>query len=517
MIKLPISIMLFTLALVWSHIPVSLAAEGHGGGQQSQEVALPQVPAPDASQAQVPDGYKVEVVLTGLTYPSSVEFDDQGNMLVAEAGYSYGDPQPRPRILSVSPQGNIRPLPSQGLEGPITDLLWHEGRLFISHRGKISSIAPGGTLQDLVTGLPSGGDHHNNQLTVGPDGMIYFGQGTVTNSGVVGMDNFKMGWLAQHPELHDVPARDIRLRPVTFTSSNPLTSGTQQVETSPYQPFSQTLGQDPTIPGAVKASGTILRMNPDGSGLEVYAWGLRNPYGVLWGADGTLYATENGFDVRGSRPIANDKEDLYVIRQGGWYGWPDYASGLPVTDSRFKPPEWPQPEFIMAEHPPVETPLLTFPAHSAATQIESSRGGAFGADGKLFITFFGHMAPMTGEVDEHAGHRVARVDPQTKAVETFFTKKGEGNGHGGGGHHEGGSGGHGGQQQHESVTAGPRRLMDVRFAPAGDALYIVDFGSMVIEQKLRPIPGTGVIWRVIPQDLNVNQPPANLQVPQGVD
>lgn len=30
-----------------------------------------------------------------------------------------------------------------------------------------------------------------------------------------------------------------------------------------------------------KASGTILRMNPDGSGLEVYAWGLRNPFGVM--------------------------------------------------------------------------------------------------------------------------------------------------------------------------------------------------------------------------------------------
>lgn len=53
----------------------------------------------------------------------------------------------------------------------------------------------------------------------------------------------------------------------------------------------------------------------------MYAWGIRNPYGVNLSPDEVLYATENGFDVRGSRPIGNDREDLYVIKQGAWYGW----------------------------------------------------------------------------------------------------------------------------------------------------------------------------------------------------
>ena len=52
-----------------------------------------------------------------------------------------------------------------------------------------------GGLRDLVTGLPSLGDHHNNQIAAGPDGKIYFGQGVATNSGVVGVDNFVFGWL----------------------------------------------------------------------------------------------------------------------------------------------------------------------------------------------------------------------------------------------------------------------------------------------------------------------------------
>jgi hypothetical protein len=150
----------------------------------------PEVPPPAASAVEVPEGFRVEVVISNLTYPTSVEFDDTGNMFVAEAGYSYGDSSVTPRILQISRDGIVTAI-AQGpvLSGPINDLLWHNGWMYVSHRGKISTLEPEGRVRDLVTGLPSEGDHHNNQLTVGPDGKIYFGQGTATNSGVVGPDN----------------------------------------------------------------------------------------------------------------------------------------------------------------------------------------------------------------------------------------------------------------------------------------------------------------------------------------
>lgn len=37
---------------------------------------------------------------------------------------------------------------------------------------------------------------------------------------------------------------------------------------------------------------------PDGSNLDMFAWGLRNPYGLEVGTDGALYATMHGFDAR---------------------------------------------------------------------------------------------------------------------------------------------------------------------------------------------------------------------------
>ena len=453
----------------------------------------PEVPPAQASEAEVPPGYVAEIAARDLAYPTSIEFGADGVMYVAEAGYSYGDSSAVPRILEYgTASAEPREFASQGLVGPINDLLWYDNQLYVSHRGKISVVEKG-KVEDLITGLPSDGDHHNNQLTAGPDGKIYFGQGTYTNSGVVGPDNYKMGWLADHPEAHDIPARPVTFKSRVFESPNPLKQGEQTARTLPFHAFNEA-AEELALEGNVKASGTILRMNPDGSDLEVYAWGLRNPYGVLWLPDGRLLASENGMDVRGSRPVANDKEDLYLIKEGAWYGWPDYASGIPVTDPRFKPEGKPAPEFIMAEHPPVEKPLMTFPEHSAVAKMAWSDDESFGKAGHLFVAFFGHMTPMTGHTDKHGGHRVASIDLKTGKVETFFGKKGHGHGdhHGGekaGGHQAGSGGG-------ETATSGPRRLLDVEFGPDG-ALYIVDFGTIVVKEgEVVPVKGTGLVWKV---------------------
>ncbi len=134
---------------------------------------------------------------------------------------------------------------------------------------------------------------------------------------------------------------------------------------------------------------------------------------------------------------------------------------------------------------------------------------------------------MTGEAPtEHGGHRVVRIDPATRSVQTFFSQQhGEGAGkwHGESKtgekkHEESKSGGHkangessDGHKNDESMSAGPRRLLDVRFAHDGAALYVADFGAMVVEDKARPVPGTGVIWRIHPKGSKPAAPPAGIE------
>lgn len=454
--------------------------------------SLPTIPKPDASAAEVPAGYKVEVFLADLQYPSSIEFDDKGAIYVAEAGNIDGDWVAPARVLKytqTTPTSRSSEVVADNLMGPVTDLLWHQGKLFISHRGKISVLETG-KVRDLVTDLPSFGDHHNNQLAAGRDGKIYFGQGTATNSGVVGVDNYLLGWLAPYPDFADRPGKDIILRGQTFESADPLTALAKNkavmVKTSAFQAFGKTVPADTKVPGTAKSTGTILRMDADGKNLEVYAWGLRNPFGVMWGPDGKLYASENGADERGSRPIANCPDNLLVIKQGAWYGWPDFVSGEPVTADKFKPKGMPAPEFLMKDHPPVEKPWATLEAHASACKIDFSRNPAFGFEGQMFLAASGDYAPATATEQKRAGYWVKRIDTAAVTGETFFRTKPSALGP---------------KDMEYVLTAGPKRPVDVKFGPAGDALYVVDIGAVAFVTSgqgptPRPFPGTGVVWKI---------------------
>lgn len=91
--------------------------------------SLPQIPDHDPRAAAVPRGYRVDILAKGLTYPTSVEFDGRGNVFIAEAGYSYGDPIAPARILMMSDQGGPIRTIADSLSGPVDDILWFGGRL----------------------------------------------------------------------------------------------------------------------------------------------------------------------------------------------------------------------------------------------------------------------------------------------------------------------------------------------------------------------------------------------------
>ncbi|HYE79497.1 MAG TPA: PQQ-dependent sugar dehydrogenase, partial [bacterium] len=132
----------------------------------------------------------------------------------------------------------------------------------------------------------------------------------------------------------------------------------------------------------------------------MFAWGLRNPYGLELGPDGSLYVTDHGFDARGSRPIENAWDCFYRIDRGAWYGWPDFNCGLPVTDGRFKPKDQRQPEFLLSRHPDGSppTPISRFVPHAATNGFAFSPSNRWGGPNTAYVTLFGDMTPGTGTV-----------------------------------------------------------------------------------------------------------------------
>jgi hypothetical protein len=97
--------------------------------------------APRTDNFKLTSGYTIEPVVWNLTLPSSITFDNENNMYIAEAGFVYGGLIPTPRILKVDNQsGTISVLVDRNLNGPITDIEFYNGKLYVSHRGIISTV-----------------------------------------------------------------------------------------------------------------------------------------------------------------------------------------------------------------------------------------------------------------------------------------------------------------------------------------------------------------------------------------
>lgn len=236
---------------------------------------------------------------------------------------------------------------------------------------------------DIVTGLPSDGLNGNQQPAVGPDGRIYFGQGARTNAGV--------------------PS-----------------------------------GGPPDTP----LNATILRVDADGRGLEIFARGVRNSFDLAWTPDGELFATENGPDPSGPGPVGGAPDELNVILAGEHYGWPDRFGFPPEGTGTIGP-------------------VALFAPSTSTDGLALSTSDTFcGFEGDFFAAQFGSFT------DPSVGRRIVRVDRR---------------------------GAHGRAIAVDVFATGFGRPLDVAVGPDGD-LYVADFSDQFFS------PGTAAIWRISPDD-----------------
>jgi len=247
---------------------------------------------------------------------------------------------------------------------------------------------------------------------------------------VVGLDNLQAGWVKFHPTFCDVPYTEIKLNGFRFDTKNPFASifgGTDLAVTGPFQKFGSSDQSGIPNPNG-KPTAAVYSCEQGGGDLKVEAHGIRNPAGLTFNEYGTLYITNQGMELRGSRPIADDP-DAFLKMVGGetWYGWPDFSTSLqPITSAQFQPPRemvirsgYPDVRFIIdhfSSHliPPSPGPLLfgTFRPLSGASKFDFAPATAAFRKyrGDAMVALFGDRAPfatsgrpMTGP----SGYRVA--------------------------------------------------------------------------------------------------------------
>jgi hypothetical protein len=359
-------------------------------------------PENDAGNVRVQGGYSLQALARGLDFPTAVAFSNTstGGVWVAEGGFLPGF---APKVKQIGPNGTVTTilsgtqLPGR-FEGPLTDVTFHDGWLWVTHRqlgvngwlvGAISRFQPAnpvGTFQTVITNLPSAGDHYTEEIIFAADvdasrsdratptpGRAYFSQGSATNSTVVGADNwFVTMWLQMFPTFHDFTPVPVVLSGINYKTAFPFPlDPTATKITAPYFPFGS--GPKPAgtvVPAATPASpqegiiaggGTVYSFEPNAANpaatMRLEGWGFRNPYGIGFDpfAADTLFVSNNGADTRSmvvngqvkvieSRPIGNDWDDMFTLQVGGpaeFFGWPDFfhhprsRQALPVTDPFF--------------------------------------------------------------------------------------------------------------------------------------------------------------------------------------
>ena len=236
--------------------------------------------APDATGSTMPDATgtappgttgsvsgAVEIISTGLAAPWSIAFLDD-TPLVSERDSG--------RVLELDGEGNGREIATiAGVvargEGGLLGIAVHDGYLYAyftaSGENRVERFEligePGslslGEAETILDGLPAAGVHNGGRIAFGPDGMLYVTAGDANDR-------------ASAQSLDALSGKILRLTP----------------------------------------SGDVPDDNPF-AGSPVYSYGHRNPQGIAWDAEGTLYASEFG---------QNTWDELNIIEPGGNYGWP---------------------------------------------------------------------------------------------------------------------------------------------------------------------------------------------------
>lgn len=210
---------------------------------------------------------------------------------------SFVWPSPAAAQTSPSlPRGFHAGIYAQGLSHPTAMAFGPDGRLYVANEDGSIAIAGSGGIRPVATvsGVPLGLAWHNHVLYVSSTGIV----------------------------TAFTPSRSYRSFSRRVIVSG-LPTGRHQNDGMAFRGKWLYLGVGSTCNACGETdrrSATIMRFHLNGSSGQVYARGLRNPYGLAF-RPGTsqLYATDNGRDDFGD----SVPDELNRIVQNANYGWPD--------------------------------------------------------------------------------------------------------------------------------------------------------------------------------------------------
>lgn len=292
-----------------------------------EKVSMPGIKGQHSSLTMGPDGKFYALSIDGIIKRYTIKSDGTLDTTNAQFIYSLQDASgtrtPRLAIgLAFDPSSTASNL-----------IAWVTNSTFVflngpDWDGKLTKLSGPNleNVQDVLINLPrSAKDHLTNSIAFGPDGALYFTQGSTSAMG-------KADKTWGYREEHLLSGAVLRLNTKALGSTLPLNVMTSEGggTYSPYQANAP---------------------------LTIYASGVRNAYDLVWHSNGKLYAATNGSAAGGNTPASvngtlrpdgtayngpaipaltnvqqTQKDFLFRIEKGGFYGHPNSLRGQYVMN-----------------------------------------------------------------------------------------------------------------------------------------------------------------------------------------
>lgn len=324
------------------------------------------VARPDGAVPLVPEGFKAELVASGIANPRIIRFAPNGDLFVANS--QAGE------VLVLRFEGGAAAPAAQevfasGLNQPYGITFYPSGGtpewVYVAEAGGLKRFPyASGDLQasswpeTLFDNIPSD-RHWTRDIVFAPDDKtLLYSVGSGSNVGDGTMDREPEGGIE------------------AWAASQPLGAAW----------------------GGEERRAAILAFDPDGTNERYYAAGLRNCSGMaIQPETGTPWCVVNNVDGLG-----DDVPFEYAtsVADGGFYGWPWYYIGANPD------PRWTEnPRDDLKDR--VTTPDVLFQAHSAPLNIAFYESDAFGPEytGDAFVALHGSW-----NRGQRTGYKVVRLD-----------------------------------------------------------------------------------------------------------
>ena len=318
-------------------LPAPLATLSSGNSPQL-------VPRPENAKPQVPPGFKVELYATGLNEPRLIRTAPNGDFFVAESHsgeikvFRGITAEGKPQQMETFATGLNRPF-GINFYPPGPNPQWvYVGNTdsvvrFPYQNGDLKARGPA----EHIANVPAGEGHWTRDIQFSPDGKKMF---------------------------------------VSVGSA----SNVNDADTTP----------------AEKNRADVLEFNPDGSGMRVYAYGIRNCVGMaVQPKTGDLWCSVNERDALGDNLVP---DYITHVQEGGFYGWPWWYMGG-HQDPRHE-----------GKHPELKdkviTPDVILQPHNASLEMTFYEGKQFPAEyqGDIFASEHGSWNRAV-----RAGYELIRV------------------------------------------------------------------------------------------------------------